>query len=107
MLKQSRKVDFYYTAEEAENIFNRLPEHENNKYHRAYVAVNLFFTPNEEFDEYCRENNIPLKAIVGYPPEDLRVAVLMNRRFGCKDMGRAEGVQYWRNGVNMPCRYMR
>ncbi len=28
MLKQSRKVDFYYTAEEAENIFNRLPEHE-------------------------------------------------------------------------------
>lgn len=60
MLKQSRKVDFYYTAEEAENIFNRLPEHENNKYHRAYAAVNLFFTPNEEFDEYCRENNIPI-----------------------------------------------
>ena len=60
MLKQSRKVDFYYTAEEAENIFNRLPEHENNKYHRTYAAVNLFFTPNEEFDEYCRENNIPI-----------------------------------------------
>lgn len=60
MLKQSRKVDFYYTAEEAENIFNRLQEHENNKYHRAYAAVNLFFTPNEEFDEYCRENNIPI-----------------------------------------------
>ena len=22
--------------------------------------VNLFFTPDEEFDEYCRENNIPI-----------------------------------------------
>jgi hypothetical protein len=74
---------------------------------RKVDTVKASLMMEEELKKYCRENNIPLKAIVGYPPEDLRVAILMNKRFGCKDMGRAENVEYWCNGVNKPCRYMR
>lgn len=59
MLKQSRKVDFYYTPEEAENIFERIPDCDNS-YKKAYAVVNVFFTVDIEFDDYCIEHNIPI-----------------------------------------------
>lgn len=74
---------------------------------RKVDAVKACLLMEVEFKKYCKENSISVNAIVGYPPEDLRIAIIMNKRFGCKDMGRAEGVEYWRNGMNIPCRYMR
>jgi hypothetical protein len=74
---------------------------------RHVDAVKACLMMVEDLKIYCKENDISVNAIVGYPPEHLRIAIIMNKKFGCKDMGRAEGVEYWRNGVNMPCRYMR
>jgi hypothetical protein len=59
ILKKSQEVDFYYTPEEAENIFERIPDCDN-AYKKAYAAVNVFFTVDREFDEYCKEHNIPI-----------------------------------------------
>ena len=59
ILKKSQEVDFYYTPEEAENIFERIPDCDN-AYKKAYAVVNVFFTVDRDFDEYCRENNIPI-----------------------------------------------
>lgn len=69
------------------------------------VKCSLIFA--ELLKNYCYTHDIPLRAIVGYPPEDSRVAVYMNKRFGCKDMGIAENVKFYRNGKLIPCRYMR
>ena len=74
---------------------------------RHVDAVKACLLMEDDLKRYCRENDIDIKAVIGYPPENLRVAVVMNKRFGCKDMGRAEGVEYWKRGVNIPCRYMR
>lgn len=59
ILKKSQEVDFYYTPEEAENIFERIP-YCDNAYKKAYAVVNVFFTVDIEFDDYCKEHNIPI-----------------------------------------------
>jgi hypothetical protein len=59
ILKKSQEVDFYYTPEEAENIFERIPDCDNS-YKKAYAVVNVFFTVDRDFDEYCKEHNIPI-----------------------------------------------
>ena len=59
ILKKSQEVDFYYTPEEAENIFERIPDCDNS-YKKAYAVVNVFFTVDIEFDDYCKEHNIPI-----------------------------------------------
>ena len=59
ILKKSQEVDFYYTPEEAENIFERIP-YCDNAYKKAYAVVNVFFTVDRDFDEYCKEHNIPI-----------------------------------------------
>lgn len=56
---------------------------------------------------YCREKSIPLKVIAGYPPEHLRVAVLMNKRYGCVDCGVAEDKFFYKDGKRIACRNMR
>ena len=59
ILNKSQEVDFYYTPEEAENIFERIPDCDN-AYKKAYAVVNVFFTVDIEFDDYCTEHNIPI-----------------------------------------------
>ena len=59
ILNKSQEVDFYYTPEEAENIFERIP-YCDNAYKKAYAVVNVFFTVDRDFDEYCKEHNIPI-----------------------------------------------
>ena len=59
ILNKSQEVDFYYTPEEAENIFERIP-YCDNAYKKAYAVVNVFFTVDIEFDDYCKEHNIPI-----------------------------------------------
>ena len=59
ILNKSQEVDFYYTPEEAENIFERIPDCDN-AYKKAYAVVNVFFTVDIEFDDYCKEHNIPI-----------------------------------------------
>jgi hypothetical protein len=74
---------------------------------RKVDAVKAALMAEDELKKYCKKNKILLNAIVGYPPEHLRAAVIMNKKFGCKDMGQAENVFFKVNGKNMPCRYMR
>lgn len=74
---------------------------------RKVDATALCLKIEEDIKAYCKENNIVCRAIVGYPPEHLRASVIMIKRFGCKDLGRAENVDFYVNGKNMPCRYMR
>ena len=59
ILNKSQEVDFYYTPEEAENIFERIPGCDN-AYKKADTVLNVFFTVDRDFDEYCKEHNIPI-----------------------------------------------
>lgn len=76
-------------------------------FRRKVDAVKASLRMVEIFKEYCADRNLPFHAVVGYPPEDSRIAILNNKRFGCKDMGIAEGIEFYRNGLKVPCRYMR
>lgn len=76
-------------------------------FRRHVDAVKASLMMVDIFKEYCKENNLSFHSVVGYPPEDFRIAIINNKRFGCKDMGIAEGIEYYRNGVKIPCRYMR
>ena len=74
---------------------------------RKVDAVKAALLCEEELVKYSWEHNIDFKAIVGYPPEFLRVAVRMNKRFGCTDLGIAENVCFYKNGKKVPCRHFR
>ena len=72
ILKQSQKVGFSYTQEEAENIFKRLSNWPNNRDHKtltledkvAFVISN-FFTDEYDSDgvftdEWCKKTHCPI-----------------------------------------------
>jgi hypothetical protein len=64
ILKQSQKVGFSYTQEEAENIFKRLPNCETLEDKVAFVISN-FFTDEYDTDgvftyDWCKETHCPI-----------------------------------------------
>lgn len=76
-------------------------------FRRKTNAVKAALLCQEQLEKFCRDNAIALTAIVGYPPEHIRAAVIMNRRFGCIDCGPAKDVEFLSNGRPLPCRYFR
>lgn len=64
ILKESQKVDFYYTEEEAENIFKRLPNCETLEDKINFVMYNFFTSKYDENGiftyDWCKENHCPV-----------------------------------------------
>lgn len=79
----------------------------HSMFKRKVNAVKAALLCEQILVEYCKENNIKLTAIVGYPPEHLKAAIRMNKHFGCVDMGIAENICFYKSGKKIPCRYFR
>lgn len=64
ILKEAQKVNFAYTAEEAERIFNRLPNCDTLEKKVNTVLYSFFTSENDEdgafTDEWCKENHCPI-----------------------------------------------
>lgn len=64
ILKEAQKVNFSYTAEEAERIFNRLPNCDTLEKKVNTVLYSFFTSENDEdgafTDEWCKKNHCPI-----------------------------------------------